>query len=204
MSLPADILAFWFEGIDDSTPIDKGKRPFNKWFKTDKALDQEIQQRFAADLNNALTGKYQDWEESPQGSLALILLYDQFTRNMYRDTPKMYMADARAGKLALGLTSGQKEHTLYFVEQVFVYMPLMHAEDINAQRLSVRHFAELVEESKNKNPGNTHYYSYSLDYANRHRAIVERFGRFPHRNTILGRTSTPEEIEFLKQPGSSF
>jgi len=204
LSLPADILAFWFEGIDDSTPIDKGKRPFNKWFKTDKALDQEIQQRFAADLNNALTGKYQDWEESPQGSLALILLYDQFTRNMYRDTPKMYMADARAGKLALGLTSGQKEHTLYFVEQVFVYMPLMHAEDINAQRLSVRHFAELVEESKNKNPGNTHYYSYSLDYANRHRAIVERFGRFPHRNKILGRVSTPEEIEFLNQPGSGF
>ena len=83
-----------------------------------------------------------------KGALALVLLYDQFTRNMYRDTPKMYMADARAWKLALRLTSGQKEHTLYLVERVFVYMPLMHAEDIQAQRLSVQYFAELVEESK--------------------------------------------------------
>lgn len=198
------ILQFWFGGVDDSTPIDKGQRPFSKWFRADKALDQEIRERFESDLNNALTGKYQDWEKSPQGSLALILLYDQFTRNMYRDTPKMYMADARAWKLALRLTSGQKEHTLYFVERVFVYMPLMHAEDVQAQRLSVRYFAELVEESKNKNPGNTHYYNYSLDYASRHRAIIERFGRFPHRNKILGRASTPEEIEFLKKPGSGF
>jgi uncharacterized protein (DUF924 family) len=204
LNSPADILGFWFEGVDDSTPIDKGKRPFNKWFRADKALDREIRERFESDLNNALTGRYQDWEKSPQGSLALILLYDQFTRNMYRDTPKMYMADARAGKLALGLTSGQKEHTLYFVERVFVYMPLMHAEDIQSQRLSVQYFRELAEGSKDKNPGNTHYYNYSLDYANRHRAIIERFGRFPHRNKILGRASTPEEIEFLKKPGSGF
>ena len=146
------ILQFWFGGVDDSTPIDKGQRPFSKWFRADKALDQEIRERFESDLNNALTGKYQDWEKSPQGSLALILLYDQFTRNMYRDTPKMYMADALAWKLALRLTSGQKEHTLYFVERVFVYMPLMHAEDVHAQRLSVRYFAELVEESKTKIP----------------------------------------------------
>lgn len=198
------ILDFWFQGVDDSTPIDKGKRPFSKWFKGGKALDREIRERFESDLNNALTGKYQDWEESPQGSLALILLCDQFTRNMYRDTPKMYMADGRAGKLAVGLTSGQKEHTLYFVERVFVYMPLMHAEDIKSQHLSVQYFRELAEESRDKSPDNTHYYNYSLDYANRHRAIIERFGRFPHRNKILGRASTPEEIEFLKQPGSGF
>ncbi|HBO96569.1 MAG TPA: hypothetical protein DD648_00745 [Candidatus Omnitrophica bacterium] len=83
-------------------------------------------------------------------------------------------------------------------------MPLMHAEDIRAQCLSVGYFTELVEESRKKNPGNTHYYSYSLDYANRHYVIIERFGRFPHRNKILGRTSTPEEIEFLKKPGSGF
>lgn len=196
------ILQFWFEGIDDSTPIDKGKRPFSKWFRADKALDQEIRERFESVLNNALMGKYQDWEKSPQGSLALILLYDQFTRNMYRDTPRMYAGDASARELTLRLTLEQKERTLDFIERVFVYMPLMHAEDIQAQYLSVRHFAGLVEESKNKNPGNTHYYNYSLDYANRHRAIIERFGRFPHRNRTLGRASTPEEVEFLKKPGS--
>lgn len=201
--IPA-ILQFWFEGVDDSTLIDKGKRPFSKWFRVDKGLDQEIRERFESDLNNALTGKYQDWEKSPQGSLALILLYDQFTRNMYRDTPGMYVGDAPARELTLRLTSGRKEHTLYFVERVFVYMPLMHAEDIQAQRLSAQYFRELAEESKDKNPGNTHYYNYSLDYANRHRAIIKRFGRFPHRNKILGRVSTSEEIEFLKKPGSNF
>ncbi len=198
------ILQFWFEGVDDEATIDKTKRPFNKWFRTDKALDQEIRQRFEGDLNNALAGQYKDWEKTLGGTLALILLYDQFTRNMYRDTPKMYMADAPAQELTLRLTSGQKECTLNFIERVFVYMPLMHAEDIKSQHLSVQYFRGLAEESKNKNPGNTHYYNYSLDYANRHRAIIERFGRFPHRNKILGRTSTPEEIEFLKEPRSGF
>lgn len=204
MSLPADILDFWFEGINDATPIDKRQRPFRKWFTKDAALDQEIRDRFEGDLNNARAGKYREWEQSPRSALALILLYDQFTRNMYRDTFKMYLADALAQELTLQLTSGQKERTLNLIERVFVYMPLMHAEDIQAQRLSVGYFAELVEESKKKNPGNTHYYSYSLDYANRHYAIIERFGRFPHRNAILGRTSTPEEIEFLKKSGSGF
>ncbi|OGX09601.1 MAG: hypothetical protein A2Y05_00475 [Omnitrophica WOR_2 bacterium GWA2_53_43] len=204
MNLPADILAFWFEGVDDSTPIDKGKRPFNKWFKAGKALDREIRERFEGDLNNAFAGKYKEWEQSPRGALAVVLLYDQLTRNMYRDTPGMYMADAPAQELALQLTSGKKERTLSLIERVFVYMPLMHAEDIRAQCLSVGYFTELVEESRKKNPGNTHYYSYSLDYANRHYVIIERFGRFPHRNKILGRTSTPEEIEFLKKPGSGF
>ncbi len=204
MNLPADILDFWFEGVDDSTPIDKGKRPFNKWFKASKALDREIRERFESDLDSALIGEYKAWEESVTGALALILLYDQFTRNMCRDTPRMYTGDMLAQELTLQLTSGQKERTLNLIERVFVYMPLMHAEDIQAQRLSVGYFAELVEESRKKNPGNTHYYSYSLDYANRHCAIIERFGRFPHRNKILGRTSTPEEIEFLKKPAPGF
>ena len=203
MNLPADILAFWFEGIDDPTPIDKGKQPFKKWFMKDAALDEGIRDRFEDDLNNALAGKYKEWEQSPRGALAAVLLYDQFTRNMYRDTLKMYVADAPAQELALQLTSGKKERTLSLIERVFVYMPLMHAEDIQAQRLSVGYFIKLVEESRKKNPGNTHYYNYSLDYANRHRAVIERFGRFPRRNKILGRTSTSEEIEFLKKPGSA-
>ena len=198
------ILQFWFESIDDTTPIDKGKQPFSKWFRAGKALGREIRQRFEPDLNNALGRECREWERSPRGALALALLYDQFTRGMYRDTPKMYMADALARELTLRLTSGRKERALDLIERVFVYMPLMHAEDIQVQRLSVGYFTELVGESRGKNPGNTHYYSYSLDYANRHCAIVERFGRFPHRNKILGRTSTPEEIEFLKKPGSSF
>jgi len=175
LNLPADILAFWFEGVDDSTPIDKGKRPFNKWFKAGKALDREIRERFEGDLNNAFAGKYKEWEQSPRGALAVVLLYDQLTRNMYRDTPGMYMADAPAQELALQLTSGKKERTLSLIERVFVYMPLMHAEDIRAQCLSVGYFTELVEESRKKNPGNTHYFSRNpctLGYHRTHRASV--------------------------------
>ncbi|MBI5149158.1 MAG: DUF924 domain-containing protein [Candidatus Omnitrophica bacterium] len=198
------ILQFWFEGVDDSTPIDKSKRPFNKWFNAGKVLDQEIRERFESDLDSALIGEYKAWEESVTGALALILLYDQFTRNMYRDTPRIYTGDALARELTLRLTTGRKERTLDLIERTFIYMPLMHAEDLKSQKLSVQCFAGLVEESQKKNPDNTHYYRYSLDYANRHCAIVERFGRFPHRNKILGRTSTPEEIEFLKKPGSGF
>ncbi len=198
------ILQFWFEGVDDSTPIDKGKRPFSKWFKGGTALDQEIRERFEGDLDSALIGEYRAWEESAQGALALVLLCDQFPRNIYRGTPRMYTADALARELTLRLTAGRKERALDLIERVFVYMPLMHAEDIRAQRLSVGYFTELVEESRKRNPANTHYYSYSLDYANRHRAIIDRFGRFPHRNKISGRASTPEEIEFLKKPGSGF
>ena len=199
-----DILQFWFEGVDDATPIEKNKRPFSKWFKGGQALDQEIRERFESDLDSAFIGEYQAWEGSAKGALALILLYDQFTRNMYRGTPRMYAADTLARKLTLQLTIEQKERTLTLIGRIFVYMPLMHAEDRESQRLSVERFMDLVEESKRKSPGNTHYYSYSLDYANRHRAVIERFGRFPHRNKILGRASTPEEIEFLKQPGSGF
>lgn len=198
------ILQFWFEGVDDSTPIDKGKRPFSKWFKAGTALDREMRERFEGDLDSALIGECRAWEESAQGALALVLLCDQFTRNIYRDTPRMYTADALARELTLRLTTGRKERALDLIERVFVYMPLMHAEDIRAQRLSVGYFTELVEESGKKNPANTHYYSYSLDYANRHHAIIKRFGRFPHRNKISGRASTPEEIEFLKKPGSGF
>lgn len=198
------ILDSWFEGVDDETVIDKGRPPFKKWFAKDAALDRQIRQRFEDDLNNALAGTCQDWEQSARGALALILLYDQFTRNIYRDTPGMYKADAPAQGLTLRLTAGGKERKLNLVERIFVYMPLMHAEDIPKQRLSVECFRRLMEESKIRNPQNTHYYSYSLDYANRHCAIVERFGRFPHRNAILGRTSTAEEIEFLKKPGSGF
>ncbi len=155
MSLPADILAFWFEGVDDSTPIDKGKRPFNKWFKTSKALDQEIRERFEPDLDSALIGEYKKWEESTQGALTLILLYDQFPRNMYRATPRMYTGDTLARGLTLRLTMERKERALKLIEGTFIYMPLMHAEDLESQKLSVQCFAGLAEESKKKNPDNT-------------------------------------------------
>lgn len=192
------ILDFWFEGVDDTTPIETKKNPFKKWFLTDPAFDQEIRKRFQGDLINAAAGQYQDWEATPQGILALILLFDQFSRNMYRNTPKMHAFDPLACRLCLSLLKCHQDQDLPLIYRLFAYMTLMHAEDAEKQQLSVQQFKQLVEESKIKNPSNTHYYFYSLDCAKRHCATIERFSRFPHRNRILGRTSTPQELEFLR------
>src|SRR5690606_32287203 len=139
--------------------------------------------------------------ETPQGRLALIILLDQFPRNMYRETPQAFAFDAKARALTLeGLQAGD-DQALRPIERVFFYLPLEHAEDLALQHRCVELFetlaASLPEETRKSFDGFT-------DFARKHRVIVERFGRFPHRNAILGRESTDEEIAFLRTPGSSF
>lgn len=200
----AEILDFWFEGIDDKTPINKGASPFNKWYKKDEKFDLEIRQRFEADFLKAKQGGYKSWEDSGPGRLALIILFDQFSRNMYRGSPKMFEMDSLALDLALRSIKDFRDQQLQIIDRVFLYMPLQHAENRATQELSLKQFQSLTEESKLKTPHNTAYYEYTFDYAKQHRAIIERFGRFPHRNGILGRPSTEEESDFLKKPGSGF
>ena len=130
-----------------------------------------------------------DWARSPRGALALVILLDQFTRNIHRGTPAMHEGDAKAVATALAVIESGADASFSADERQFLYMPLMHSEDRALQQRSLEKFRELGQ---------------SLDYAERHAEIVFRFGRFPHRNAILGRVSTPEEVEFLKQPGSSF
>lgn len=190
------ILYFWFEGVDDATLIDKNKPPFRGWFAKDVSFDKEIQDRFEGDLTEAAQGKRQAWEKTPEGKLALILLFDQFARNIYRDTEKMYAFDALAQKLALSMLANNENSVLPLIRQVFVYMPLTHAEDRELQKLSVRCFEQLVDLSRQARPDNSAYFAYHLKYARRHLDIVERFGRFPHRNGILGRASTQEELKW--------
>ncbi len=199
-----DVLQFWFEGIDDSTPIDKSRNPFRKWFTKDKGFDEEVRRRFEADMESARLGQYQDWESAPNGRLALILLFDQFPRNTYRNTPKMFEYDLLALNLTKKFLTDHSDEKLNLIERVFVYMPLQHAEELSIQKESLRCFSSLVELSRKKNPGNTPYFENTLGYAQRHHDIIERFGRFPHRNAILNRPSTKEEAEFLAKPGSSF
>jgi uncharacterized protein (DUF924 family) len=127
--------------------------------------------------------------------LARILLYDQFPRNMFRGTPRAFATDALARETTAYLLRTQGDRQLRPVERLFVYLPLMHSEDLTDQRQSVSLFQQLVQDDPLVD---------SVSYALRHREIIARFGRFPHRNAILGRSSTPEEIEFLQQPGSSF
>ena len=194
------ILDFWFEGATDTATIDRGKTPFNKWFKSSPAFDHDIRRNFEEDFINARAGRYSDWENSPEGNLALILCFDQFTRNMYRDTPQMYSADPLAQALAQQLVKKKFDLKLQLIERVFVYMPFMHAEDRGLQERSLKLFEELKETSAQTHPHTVSYYAYTFKYARQHAEIVSRFGRFPHRNKILGRASTSEEIAFLSNP----
>jgi len=193
---PEDVLGFWL-GAPGSSPLANA----TKWYMKDDAFDREIEARFDRTLELGARGALDGWKTTPRGRLALVILLDQFSRNVYRNQPRSFAQDARACSCALEAIAGGDERDLTTVERSFLYMPLMHAEDVDLQRQCVASFERLRDEAP---PELRKFVENGVDYARRHADIIERFGRFPHRNTILGRTSTHEEIEFLKQPGSSF
>ncbi len=190
LTLPGEILDFWF-GLPD-TPV-FGK-PRAEWFRKDAEFDETIRSRFGGAIEVALAGGYAEWDR-PREALARVLLLDQFTRNSYRDTPRAFAGDALALPIAQNIVARGDDTKLIPVERWFLYLPFEHAESVEAQLRSVALFARLATETGMAD---------TLEWAKRHAVIVQRFGRFPHRNAILGRTSTPEEIEFLATPGSSF
>ncbi|MEN9784104.1 MAG: hypothetical protein RJA24_1447 [Pseudomonadota bacterium] len=193
------VLTFWFgTGTDDNT-IAQSQRKL--WWSKDAAVDADMRERFTGLVSAAATGGHADWVVTPHGQLALILLFDQFPRNIHRDKPQAFAYDARALQLALDLIASGGHRNLRRIERVFCYLPLEHAESIEMQTRSVELFWALAEDAPEQQRDTFKGY---FEYAIRHRDVIERFGRFPHRNRILGRASTPEEIEFLKQPGSSF
>lgn len=186
-----DVLAFWFGPEDVERAV---------WFARDPAFDAEIARRFGALVSAALDGGLDAWPDSAEGRLARVIVLDQFTRNIHRGTPRAFAGDAQALALARALVADGQDRALPPLRRVFAYLPFEHAEDRALQDESVRRFAALAAE------GGVHAASTArtLDYAERHRAVVARFGRFPHRNAILGRPGTDEELAFLQQPGSSF
>lgn len=194
-----NILHFWFGEIPapDQVPSERLKL----WFGGDASTDKEIREEFEHLLEPAMEGLMDDWCDSPHGTLALIVLLDQFPRNIFRKTAKSFACDGRALELTLKGIESNQDRALSIVERAFFYMPLEHSESREIQKLSVRKFEELQNEA----PSTLKKICASfLDYAVRHKEIIERFGRFPHRNQALGRSSTLKEEEFLKQPGSSF
>lgn len=186
------ILDFWF------LPADTAGHAASRtiWFKKDPAFDTRIRERFGTLIGQALAGDLQQWDSSAQGALARILLLDQFTRNTLRDTPQAFCGDALALASAQRMVAAGADCLLPPVQRYFVYMPFMHAEDLAMQQRSLVLFRQLHTE--------TGEFAGALDYAVRHHDIVARFGRFPHRNQLLGRTSTAEELAFLALPGSGF
>jgi uncharacterized protein (DUF924 family) len=185
-----DVLDFWF--------VEAGAA---RWFAADAALDAQIRARFGEAVEAAANGRLDDWMATPAGWLALLILLDQFPRNLYRNDPRAWAADARAQRVTLsGLARGD-DRQLPAVQRVFAYLPLEHAEDKALQQRSVELFEALCAEVPTEQ---RKQFEEFLDYARRHHEVIVRFGRFPHRNAALGRPSTPEETFYLAQPGAGF
>jgi uncharacterized protein (DUF924 family) len=190
---PQEVLDFWF-----LPPSAEGHgKARREWFRKDSHFDAAIAERFGGAIAQAVAGGLRDWDhQGAQGTLARILVLDQFTRNAFRGTPDSFSGDGLALAAAIELEASGADRTLTPMQRWFAYIPFEHAEDARMQEKSVTLFAELV--------GCGPDFAGALDYAHRHRGVIARFGRFPHRNAILGRASTPEELAFLSQPGSGF
>ena len=191
MSDPQAILDFWFEG---------DRHAFReRWFKPDPAFDAEIRARFSPALGPAMAGTLDGWAASPAGALALCILLDQFPRNLHRGTPGAFAADAKAREVArAAVLRDRHDLALTPTERSFLYLPFEHSEAMADQDLAVALFEGLRDDPVHRAPGGT------IDYAWRHWRVIRRFGRFPHRNAVLGRDSTPAEATYLTQPGSGF
>jgi uncharacterized protein (DUF924 family) len=193
---PEDVLHFWL-----GAPGDPPLRNSERWFAKDPAFDAECAERFGPTIEAAARGQLAEWRRTPRGRLALVIVLDQLPRNVFRDTPRAFAQDALARDVVLEAMTAGDERVLSPIERSFLYMPLMHAEDVGLQHRCVAAFGRLAAEA----PADLKkYLENCLDFARRHEEIVERFGRFPHRNRILGRASTGEEERFLQQPNSSF
>lgn len=193
------VLDFWFGSLDQDDQPDQQHR--QQWFKKDPEFDAEIKRRFLTDIQNASRGEYDHWLGSATGRLAAIILIDQFSRNVFRGTAESFANDNLALSWTLdGIKSGH-DAELPLIYRVFFYMPLMHSEDLMIQQLSIQQFQQLLEQAPTVQKQK---FQVNLDFAIRHAEIIERFGRFPHRNQIVGRKSTAAEVGFLALPGSSF
>ncbi len=186
---PSAVLLFWFGG-----PGERGKAR-KHWFEKSEAFDQEVRERFLGLYEEAASGARAAWKARPEDCLALIVLLDQFPRNMFRGTSRAFAADPLALDAARHVLAQGYDRGYLPVERLFAYLPFEHSEALEDQLRA----CELMQPLE-QFPETAGVYRYALA----HRDIIQRFGRFPHRNAILGRSSTPEELEFLKQPGSSF
>jgi len=193
------ILGFWFRQHELSAPqID---RRMDIWFGEDPAFDHEIRQKFSTDVDSASEGKLDHWADEPRGRLALILLLDQFRRNIYRGTAKAYEKDKAALKLCVEGAMQKKDRGLTPIQRAFFYIPLQHAESSKVQAKSVELFSRLA---KAVSPTFRETFLTIVQFAELHRDIIEQYGRFPHRNVLLGRENTPEEDEYLAGDAPDF
>jgi uncharacterized protein (DUF924 family) len=193
------ILGYWFGGETDDRAV--AQQQGRMWWAKSDATDREIAARFSPDVEAAAAGEYDSWTATPTGTLALVLLTDQFPRNIYRGRPQSFAYDPLALQWAIDAIARGMDQALRPIQRVFLYLPLEHAESLAHQDRAVELFEHLLSDVPDSHKETFAGYH---DFAMRHRDVIARFGRFPHRNAILGRPSTPEETAFLLTPGSSF
>lgn len=196
---PKNVLDFWFGPSGTATEIVGRQRKL--WFAKSAANDQAVIDQFADTLVAATAGRLDHWADTPRGRLALLIVFDQFPHHIHRDQPQAFATDPQALALSLAALKAGDEQHLTPIERVFLYLPLEHAESNDMQDWSVSLYEKLAREAAIEERA---LFDDFLNYARQHRDVVARFGRFPHRNAILGRPSTDDELEFLKQPGSRF
>lgn len=198
------LLDWWFGasgGGSGATAAEVAASRTALWFGKQDRQDDQAREQFGALVEQALADQLQDWQREPEGWLATLLLLDQLPRMIFRDTPRAFAGDSLARPLALyGLTQGWDQQ-LSPIQRVFAYLVLEHAEDPSLQNQAVRLFSALYQQAAD---AERELFAGYLDYAERHQQVIARFGRFPHRNQILGRPSNTEESAFLLEPGSRF
>lgn len=190
------ILDFWFGDLA-LNPLANSQ----KWFTKSPSFDAEIRERFGSWLDDAETGAFDDWAKTPIGALALVILCDQFSRQIHRGSDRAFASDAKALRTAQIAIAHGFHKKLFVMQRYFLYMPYEHSEDLNNQTQCIELFRELFNDAAGEEKT---FVASGLDYAIRHHDIIKAYGRFPHRNETLGRESTAREIQFLKQPGSYF
>ena len=193
------VLHFWFGDVDALGRSDVMHS--RRWFMKDVAFDREIADKFGQTYADVRAGLRENWLDDPRGRVAYVIVLDQFSRNMFRGTARMFEGDRQALAAAVEGVARHEDAALTVNERSFLYMPYMHSEEIGMQDRSVALFKELLESAPSELRGSL---VAAVQYAEKHREIIARYGRFPHRNAVLGRASTPEEQAFIAQPGSGF
>lgn len=185
VAAPADVLDFWFAGDPTKYRME--------WFKKDPAFDDEIRAKFLPTVKAAQRGELKTWEEAPKTALALLVTMDQFPRNLFRGSPEAFATDPEARRVCKDVLKKGWDNDFTPSEKMFVYLPLEHSEDLKDQELAVEMFSKMEQPE-----------GQLTEYAKRHLVVIQRFGRFPHRNHVLGRVPTPEEEKYLAEGGESF
>ncbi len=199
-----DVLTYWFGGWDDALPLPDDDPQTRRWWGREPEVDRVIQDRFGALLTELVHEGWREWSDSPEELLACVVVLDQFSRVVYRGQKEAFENDPRASLLTRRALDLGWSSALSPIQRTFLYMPLVHAEDRKVHAEAETLFRALVEEVERAGLARAGYYRGVLDHVAKHREIIERFGRYPHRNIVLERTSTPEELQWLRDESPGY